>query len=198
MLHVLYIMKNISCPRKRIKNRKCHATSYGSQLSSTFLLFFLLSLYNPVSMLLKIDSAHVFVIFFNALWFSFIVNFRRMICGNKTHWLFFSIKLYDIKPIIRLSQTVVRNIRLEEVALARIRIGHTRITHSYLLNREEPPQFVGCDKPFTVRHILLEFVDFSNVRNKYHHGNTIKQLFNDVPIDNTILFLKEINLFNKL
>ena len=27
---------------------------------------------------------------------------------------------------------------------------------------------------------------------------TIKQLFNDVPIDNVFLFLKEINLFNRL
>ena len=107
-------------------------------------------------------------------------------------------KLFDIKPNIGSSQSVVRNIRLEEVVLARIRIGHTRITHSYLLNREEPPQCVGCDKPFTVRHILLECVDFSNVRNKYYHVDTIKQLFNDVPIDNIFLFLKEINLFNKL
>ena len=30
------------------------------------------------------------------------------------------------------------------------------------------------------------------------HVDTIKQLFNDVPIDNVFLFLKEINLFNKL
>ena len=36
------------------------------------------------------------------------------------------------------------------------------------------------------------------VRNKYFHVDTIKQLFNDVPIDNVFLFLKEINLFNKL
>ena len=86
-------------------------------------------------------------------------------------------ELYDIKSIIRSSQTVVRNIRLEKVALAHIRIGHTRITHLYLLNREEPPKCVGCDKPFTVRHILLECVDLSNVRNKYYHVNTIKQLF---------------------
>ena len=107
-------------------------------------------------------------------------------------------KLYDIKPNIGSSQSVVRNIRLEEVVLARIRIGHTRITNSNLLNREEQPQCVGCDKPFTVRYILFECVDFSNVRNKYYHVNTIKQLFNDVPIDNIFLFLKEINLFNKL
>ena len=36
-------------------------------------------------------------------------------------------ELYDIKPNIGSSQSVVRNIRLEEVVLARIRIGHTRI-----------------------------------------------------------------------
>ena len=28
MLHVLYIIINISCPRKRIINRECHTTSY--------------------------------------------------------------------------------------------------------------------------------------------------------------------------
>ena len=107
-------------------------------------------------------------------------------------------KLCDIKPNIRSSQSVVHNIGLEEVLLAHIRIGHTRITHSYLLSREEQPQCIGRDKPFTVRHMLLECVDFSNVRNKYYHVNTIKQLFNDVPIDNIFLSLKEINLFNKL
>ena len=47
-------------------------------------------------------------------------------------------KLY-IKPNIGSSQSVVRNIQLEAVVLARIQIGHTRITHSYLLNREEQP-----------------------------------------------------------
>ena len=30
MLHVLYFIINISCLRKRIKNRECHANSYGS------------------------------------------------------------------------------------------------------------------------------------------------------------------------
>ena len=103
-----------------------------------------------------------------------------------------------VKPVIGQSQPVVRNIRQEEVVLARLRIGHTRITHSYLLKREEPPYCFGCDTLFTVRHFLLECGDFSHIRNKYFHVDTIKQLFNDVPIDNVFLFLKEINLFNKL
>ena len=64
-------------------------------------------------------------------------------------------KLLEIKPTIGEHQSVVRNIRKEEVVLARLRLGNTRVTHSYLLQGEEQPHFVGCDTPFTVRHILF-------------------------------------------
>ena len=86
-------------------------------------------------------------------------------------------KLFEIKPVIGQSQTVVRNIRQEEVFLAGLRIGHTRNTHSYLLKREEPPYCFGCDALFTIRHFLLECDDFSHIRNKYFHVDTIKQLY---------------------
>ena len=52
-------------------------------------------------------------------------------------------KLLDIKPTIGEYQSVVRNIRREEVVLARLCLGHTRVTHSYLLQGEEQPQCVG-------------------------------------------------------
>ena len=42
-------------------------------------------------------------------------------------------KLLEIKPTIGEHQSVVRNIRKEEVVLARLHLGHTRVTHSYLL-----------------------------------------------------------------
>ena len=96
------------------------------------------------------------------------------------------------------SQPVVKNVRQKEIVLARLRISHTRIRHSYLLKQEEQPYCFGCDKPFTVRHFLLEYSDFSHIRNIYFYVDTIKQLFNDLPIDNVFLFFKEINLFNKL
>ena len=62
-------------------------------------------------------------------------------------------------------QSVVRNIRKEEVVLARLPLRHTRVTHSYLLLGEEKPQLVGCGAPFTVRHFLLECGDFAQLRN---------------------------------
>ena len=63
-------------------------------------------------------------------------------------------KLLDIKPTSGEYQSVVRNIRKEEVVLARLRLGHTRVTHSYLLQGEEQPQCVGCDAPFIFRHFF--------------------------------------------
>ena len=86
-------------------------------------------------------------------------------------------KLLEIKPAIGEHQSVVRNIRKEEVVLARLRLGHTRVTHSYLLQGEEQPQCVGCDAPFTARHFLLECGDFAQVRNNCSHVDNMKQLF---------------------
>ena len=85
------------------------------------------------------------------------------------------INILDIKPTIGEYQSVVRNIRKEEVILAQFRLGHTRVTHSYLLQGEEQPQSVGCDAPFTVRHFLLECGDFAHVRNNCFHVESMKK-----------------------
>ena len=79
----------------------------------------------------------------------------------------------NFKPSIGEHQSVVRNIR-KEVILARLRLGHTRVTHSYLPQGEEQPHCVGCDAPFTVRHILLERGDFAQVRNYCFHVLNMK------------------------
>ena len=94
----------------------------------------------------------------------YIVNKWQQIWNNSV-----GNKLFEIKPVIGQSQPVVRNVRQEEVVLACLRIGHTRITNSYLLKREELPYCLGCDALFTVRHLLLECGDFSHIRNKYFH-----------------------------
>ena len=42
-------------------------------------------------------------------------------------------KLLEMKPTIGKYQSVVQNIRKEEIVLARLRLGYTRVTHLYLL-----------------------------------------------------------------
>ena len=44
--------------------------------------------------------------------------------------------------------------RKEQVILNRLLIGHTHLTHSYLLNKEQPPNCNYCKSLLTVEHIL--------------------------------------------
>ena len=93
---------------------------------------------------------------------------------------------------------IVQNIRKEEVVLARLCLGHTRVTHSYLLLGEEQPQCVGWDASFTEPHFLLECGDFAQVRNNCFHVDNMKQLFQDIHIDSIMTFSRQIDLFNKI
>ena len=67
-----------------------------------------------------------------------------------------------------------RNIREQEVVLARLHLGHTRVTHSYLLLGEEQPQCVGYAAPLAVRHFLLECGDFAQVGNNFFNVYIMK------------------------
>ena len=107
-------------------------------------------------------------------------------------------KLKEIKPVIKESKSVISNIRREEVGLTRLRIGHTRITHSWLLNRDKQTNCTGCDVPFTVNHFLSDCFDFQQTRRSFFQVNNLHDLFKDVPIENIIAFLKEIKLSNKI
>ena len=52
-----------------------------------------------------------------------------------------------------------------ETILSRLRIGHTNITHSYLMQGQaNPPECERCWKNITVKHILLECRKFAAVQ----------------------------------
>ena len=68
------------------------------------------------------------------------------------------ITLIEIKPTIGENLSVVRSIRKED-AFGRMRIGHKRVTRSYMFLGEEQPQCVGRNAPFTA---------LSEIRNLYY------------------------------
>ena len=107
-------------------------------------------------------------------------------------------KLHAIKPVVGNNSSAIRNVRREDVVITRLRIGHTRFTHSYILNREEQPFCIACNQHITVKHILTDCIDFLQDRNKYFQVRDLRQLFQDVPVDNILSFLKDTNLFNKI
>ena len=60
--------------------------------------------------------------------------------------------LFCIMPKTSESLPGSRSSRREEIVLARLRIGHTHIAHSYLLKGEEAPECIPCNTDLTVKH----------------------------------------------
>ena len=109
------------------------------------------------------------------------------------------------KPIISQSQNseVYGLTRKEETVIHRLRIGHTRLTHSYLMDQsgpiKYPPFCIFCDDDneiMTVRHILINCPDLRYVRQRYYIAPSMRYLFENVP--QIIDFLREIGIFKKI
>ncbi|GFY09417.1 RNase H domain-containing protein [Trichonephila clavipes] len=64
-------------------------------------------------------------------------------------------KLHSVKPVIG-AWPVMPLRRRTDVKLTRLRIGHTRFTHSHLLFGERAPECPSCHVSYTVRHILID------------------------------------------
>ena len=65
-------------------------------------------------------------------------------------------KLHSVKPVLGDWQSSYRKCRKDEVVLCHACIGHTYLTHSYILKKDPPPQCEHCHCILTVRHILVE------------------------------------------
>ena len=86
-------------------------------------------------------------------------------------------KLHSIKPVLSEWQPAYRMGHKDEIVLTRLGTGHSYATHSYLLKGDEQPMCIPCDAPFTIKHVLLNYVDFENARNRYYRVSTLKRTF---------------------
>ena len=82
--------------------------------------------------------------------------------------------------------------RRDTVLLNRLRIAHTRLTHSYLLSGDDLPECGTCQCPLTVKHILVECVDLKDVRNKHFVASSIKDLFDTIEAHKIMILLKKL------
>ena len=96
-------------------------------------------------------------------------------------------KLHSVKPVLGDWQSSYRRCRKDEVVLCRARIGHTHLTHSYILRKDPPPL---CE------HILVECNHFAQERKDIFGRRDVVESFRFHPIL-IVLFLKQIELYNK-
>ena len=106
-------------------------------------------------------------------------------------------KLQPIKPV--LGETKLKNVfkRRDEIVLHRARIGHTYLTHGYLLRAEDQPQCTSCQCTLSVEHILLRCPSFELTRQKYFKVGSMAELFNTTPPCKLVDFLRVIQLYEK-
>ena len=106
-------------------------------------------------------------------------------------------KLHEIQEAIGEWPTGYRSIRREEVILARLRIGHTHITHSHLLKGEDTPVCPSCKVQLTTKHIL-NCNNLKHIRTKYYQARNLRDIFKNTNPENIFNFLKESNFFSKI
>ena len=72
-------------------------------------------------------------------------------------------KLHSIKPRLAKWDSSFQKSRIEEVALCRLRIGHTRLTKSHLMEKENPPVCHFCaNRDGNMHHTMSVVHIFSN------------------------------------
>ena len=76
-------------------------------------------------------------------------------------------KLHAIYPTV--GKSIHNNLvsGRDAVIVNRLKIGHSRFTHSYLLSAEDQPICTKCDTVLTVKHILLDCPELRDVWLKY-------------------------------
>ena len=69
-----------------------------------------------------------------------------------------------------------------KLVLSRLCIGHTNVTHSHLLKREDTSICSMGKAPFTVKYILLNCDSFRQTHLKYYLTSSLKDFFlNSTP-----------------
>ena len=86
-------------------------------------------------------------------------------------------KLHSIYPTVGIVKHSKNTSRYNSVLLNRLRIGHSRLTHSYLLHEDDPPTCQFCGIPLTVKHILVECAKLRDIREIFVTVPSVTDLF---------------------
>ena len=85
-------------------------------------------------------------------------------------------KLLEIRPTLgEWKQSYRKN--WKEVISFRLCIGHTKTTHSYLLEAKRQPTCHVCQTKYTVKNILIECNNLAHLRETFYSANDMKELF---------------------
>ncbi|XP_050511759.1 uncharacterized protein LOC126887904 [Diabrotica virgifera virgifera] len=86
--------------------------------------------------------------------------------------------------------------RRDKIVMRRLRIGHCRLTHGYLMSQGNPPWCHTCNTRVTVKHILVECQLYTNTRRQHKlDEDQTAPLSDNSNFNNVIMFLKDSRLY---
>ena len=110
-----------------------------------------------------------------------------------------NLKLKSVRPSVYLWTSPLVD-RRSSIILTRLRVGHSYLTHRYLMAggaERQAPICSSCHEVISIKHILIDCPLFNNARrsNLLLGRSFMDILGEDAPIGRICKFLKEINLF---
>ena len=85
--------------------------------------------------------------------------------------------------------------RRDAVVLCRARIGHTHLTHSYLLKGEPAPVCFHCQVTHTVKHIFTSCRAAAPLRQQYFNNSAFADIFKNFTPTTIVQFLKDFGVY---
>lgn len=109
-------------------------------------------------------------------------------------------KLREVKNSVLPYRDVFVGSRKEDVILTRLRIGHTLLTHQYLLEKDSAPRCTRCNLALTVKHILAECPEFEEQRRRAGVPSNVREALADDRdmAKNVLKFLKATDMYGKV
>lgn len=88
----------------------------------------------------------------------------------------------------------------EQRVLSRLRIGHTRVTHAYLMTNNPPPMCNYCGVQVTVHHMLTECRGLEQIRKSCGISGSLYEIlgYTAEKEEAIVKFLIDCNLFNAI
>lgn len=115
------------------------------------------------------------------------------------YWTSCDSKLKTIKSSVNQSLPLPQSRRLQ-VIVNRLRLGHTRLTHSHLLSSQPATECAHCHVPLTVHHIILDCPLHNENRARHGIPPTIEQAIgtNITNVNKTVTFLRNLDILKKI
>ena len=125
---------------------------------------------------------------------------QKILSSWQNYWnsLTLSNKLKNIKKTIKKWNTSPNLNRRQDIAITRTRIGHSFLTHSYLISKEPQPICEPCHTALTIKHIIEECPLYSKIRTDLNMPPSIAEGLGENQSNKIMTFLNITNIIKKL